>query len=107
MKAAVLHAHKAPLAIETVPIPEPGTGEILIKIVACGVCHSDLHAVDGHWTPGPVLPLIPGHEVAGTVAGIGAEVDGYRIGERVGVPWMRLEESRGGKACVCTCRVRW
>ncbi len=88
MKAAVLHAHRTPLAIETVPIPEPGPGEILIKVVACGVCHSDLHAVDGDWTPGPALPLIPGHEVAGTVAGLGAGVDGYKVGDRVGVPWM-------------------
>jgi propanol-preferring alcohol dehydrogenase len=88
MKAAVLRQLKTPLEIETLPIPEPGRGEILIKVVACGVCHSDLHAVDGDWTPGPVLPLIPGHEVAGTVAGIGDGVDGFRTGDRVGVPWM-------------------
>lgn len=88
MKAAVLHKLGGPLRIETLPIPEPGPGEILIKVVACGVCHSDLHAVDGDWTPGPVLPLIPGHEVAGTVAGFGAGVDGFKTGERVGVPWM-------------------
>lgn len=88
MKAAVLHKLGGPLKIETLPVPEPGPGEILIKVVACGVCHSDLHAVDGDWTPGPVLPLIPGHEVAGTVAGLGAGVDGFKAGERVGVPWM-------------------
>lgn len=88
MKAAVLRELKRPLAIETVPVPEPGRGEILIKVTACGVCHSDLHAVDGDWTPGPVLPLIPGHEVTGTVAGLGDGVDGFAIGDRVGVPWM-------------------
>ncbi len=88
MQAAVLRKLGTPLEIETLPIPEPGPGEILIKVVACGVCHSDLHAVDGDWTPGPVLPLIPGHEVAGTVAGLGAGVAGFKIGERVGVPWM-------------------
>lgn len=88
MKAAVLHELKRPLAIENVAIPEPGRGEILIKVTACGVCHSDLHAVDGDWTPGPVLPLIPGHEVTGTIAGLGDGVDGFAVGDRVGVPWM-------------------
>jgi propanol-preferring alcohol dehydrogenase len=88
MKAAVLHKVRQKLKIETVPIPEPAHGEILIKVVACGVCHSDLHAVDGDWNPGPVLPLIPGHEVAGTVAGLGTGVAGFKVGQRVGVPWM-------------------
>lgn len=88
MKAAVLRALKAPLQIETLPVPEPGPGELLIEVTACGVCHSDLHAIDGDWTPGPVLPLIPGHEVTGTVAGLGAGVDGFKAGDRVGVPWM-------------------
>lgn len=88
MKAAVLRRLKTPLEIETAPVPEPGRGELLIKVVACGVCHSDLHAIDGDWTPAPVLPLIPGHEVAGIVAGLGDGVDGFREGDRVGVPWM-------------------
>ncbi|GIK96462.1 MAG: zinc-dependent alcohol dehydrogenase [Alphaproteobacteria bacterium] len=88
MKAAVLHELGTPLAIETLPIPAPGPGEILIRVTACGVCHSDLHAIDGDWTPGPVLPLIPGHEVTGTVAALGDGVDGFAPGERVGVPWM-------------------
>jgi propanol-preferring alcohol dehydrogenase len=88
MKAAVLRKIRQKLKIETVPIPEPGHGEILIKVVACGVCHSDLHAVDGDWTPLPTLPLIPGHEVAGTVAGLGTGVTGFKVGQRVGVPWM-------------------
>jgi len=88
MKAAVLHNLKERLSIEDVPVPEPGRGELLVKVAACGVCHSDLHAVDGDWTPPPVLPLIPGHEVAGTVAGVGAGVTGFAIGDPVGVPWM-------------------
>ena len=88
MKAAVLHKIGSELKIETLPIPEPGAGEILIKVVACGVCHSDLHAIDGDWTPGPNLPLIPGHEVAGHVAGLGSGVSGFRLGDAVGVPWM-------------------
>ena len=88
MKAAILRELRAPLAIENVPMPEPGHGDLLIKVTACGVCHSDLHAVDGDWTPPPVLPLIPGHEVAGTVAAVGAGVSGFAIGDEVGVPWM-------------------
>ncbi len=88
MKAAVLHALKEPLRIEHVPIPEPGYGDLLIKVTACGVCHSDLHAIDGDWTPPPAIPLIPGHEVAGRVAKAGPGVTGFEIGDEVGVPWM-------------------
>jgi propanol-preferring alcohol dehydrogenase len=88
MKAAVLHELKEPLRIEQVPIPEPGHGELLIKVTACGVCHSDLHAVDGDWTPPPVIPLIPGHEVAGKVAKLGPGVTDFAVGDEVGVPWM-------------------
>ena len=88
MKAAVLHALKTPLVIEQVPVPEPGHGDLLIKVTACGVCHSDLNAMDGDWTPPPTLPLIPGHEVAGTVAKLGPGVSGFEIGNSVGVPWM-------------------
>ena len=88
MKAAVLRAFRAPLQIERVPMPEPGQGDLLIKVVACGVCHSDLHAADGDWAQLPVMPLIPGHEVAGVVAGIGAGVSGFALGDLVGVPWL-------------------
>ena len=88
MKAAVLHELKTPLKIERVPVPEPGHGDLLIKVTACGVCHSDLHAVDGDWTPPPVIPLIPGHEVAGKVAKIGPGVTGFKVGDEVGVPWL-------------------
>lgn len=88
MKAAVLHAMKEPLWIGQIRVPEPEHGEILVKVTACGVCHSDLHAVDGDWTPPPVIPLIPGHEVAGTVAKLGPGVSGFAVGDEVGVPWM-------------------
>ena len=88
MKAAVLHAVRTPLVIERVPVPEPGQDDLLIKVTACGVCHSDLHLVDGDWTPGPTLPLIPGHEVAGKVAAVGPGVTGFAVGDEVGVPWM-------------------
>ena len=88
MQAAVLRKLRTPLTIETLPCPEPGPGEILIRVAACGVCHSDLHAVDGDWTPGPTLPLIPGHEVTGHVAALGSGVSDLRVGDAVGVPWM-------------------
>ena len=88
MKAAVLRKIGQELKIETLPIPEPQAGQILIKVVACGVCHSDLHAIEGDWTPHPALPLIPGHEVTGHVAALGAGVTDFRIGDPVGVPWM-------------------
>ncbi len=88
MKAAIARTLKQPLAIETLPVPKPGPGDILIKVVACGVCHSDLHAVDGDWDPPPNLPLIPGHEVAGHVAALGPDVTDFEVGDRVGVPWM-------------------
>jgi propanol-preferring alcohol dehydrogenase len=106
MKAAVLHSLRSPLIIEELAIPEPGPGELLIKVTACGVCHSDLHAVDGDWTPPPVLPLIPGHEVVGRVARLGPGVSGFSPGEEVGVPWMfsacgRCEFCLAGMETVC------
>jgi len=88
MRAAVLRELKTPLKIEAVAMPEPGPGEVLIKVAACGVCHSDVHAVDGDWDPPPGLPLIPGHEVTGHVAARGAHVQGLKDGDVVGVPWM-------------------
>ncbi|HVZ01480.1 MAG TPA: zinc-dependent alcohol dehydrogenase [Dongiaceae bacterium] len=106
MKAAVLREIGTKLAIEELPIPEPGPGEILVEVAACGVCHSDLHAVDGDWTPGPVLPLIPGHEVTGHVAALGAGVDGFEKGDVVGVPWMwsacgHCESCLAGMETIC------
>lgn len=88
MRAAVLREIGGTLKIERLPIPEPGPGEVLIRVVACGVCHSDVHAVDGDWQPLPTLPLIPGHEVAGHVAEVGAGVVDLKPGDTVGVPWM-------------------
>lgn len=88
MQAAVLRAIGGRLAIEELPVPEPGPGQILVKVAACGVCHSDVHAVDGDWDPPPVLPLVPGHEVAGHVAALGPGAVGLKEGDAVGVPWM-------------------
>jgi alcohol dehydrogenase, propanol-preferring len=88
MRAAVVHRLGDRLAIEEWPVPEPGSGEILIRVIACGVCHSDVHAVDGDWDPPPNLPLIPGHEVTGRVVRVGPEAEGLAVGDLVGVPWM-------------------
>lgn len=88
MKAAVLRKIGAKLGIENVPVPEPKHGEVLIKVTACGVCHSDLHAIEGDWTPGPMLPLIPGHEVTGHVVALSSGVGDLKVGDTVGVPWM-------------------
>jgi len=85
MKGAVVKAFGQPLVIENVPIPVPGPGEILVKVKACGVCHTDLHAASGDWPVKPVPPFIPGHEVAGTVAALGPGVTDFKIGDAVGV----------------------
>src|SRR6202045_2164413 len=91
MKAAVLHERKKPMAVEEVARPIPGAGEVLIKVEACGVCHSDLHVADGDWKQFasiPKLPLIVGHEVAGNVVEVGSGVSELKVGDRVGVPWI-------------------
>lgn len=88
MKAAVVHAFGEPLTIEEVPIPQPGPGQVLVKVVASGVCHTDLHAADGDWPVKPTLPFIPGHEGAGYIVGLGAGVTNLKEGDRVGVPWL-------------------
>ncbi len=87
MRAMVLHAIKRPLAMETRPLPMPGTDEIRVKIEACAVCRTDLHVVDGDLPQGP-LPIIPGHEIVGIVDAVGGGVSSMRIGERVGIPWL-------------------
>lgn len=88
MKAAVVRAFGKPLVIEDVPIPVPGPGEVLVKTVACGVCHTDLHAADGDWPVKPSLPFIPGHEAAGIVAAVGPGVTEVKEGDNVGVAWL-------------------
>ncbi len=88
MKAAVVRAYREPLSLEEVPVPEVPAGQVLVKVAACGVCHTDLHAADGDWPVKPPLPFIPGHEGVGHVAAVGAGVKGIREGDRVGVPWL-------------------
>ena len=88
MKAAVVHQFGKPLTIEEVPVPEVPPGQVLVKVVASGVCHTDLHAADGDWPVKPSLPFIPGHEGVGFVAAVGAGVKTVKEGDRVGVPWL-------------------
>lgn len=97
MKAMVLTEPQAitacPLQVEELPSPVPGPGQICLRVQACGICHTDLHIVEGE-LPHPRLPLIPGHQIVGIVERLGAQVRQFRPGERVGVPWL-----------YCTCQV--
>jgi D-arabinose 1-dehydrogenase-like Zn-dependent alcohol dehydrogenase len=106
MKAAVVRQFGKPLVIEDVPVPVPGPGEILVKVMACGVCHTDLHAAEGDWPVKPSTPFIPGHEVAGVVAALGPGVTDFKPGDPVGVAWlhdacMRCEYCETGWETVC------
>ncbi len=88
MKAAVVHSFGQPLSIDEVSVPDVPPGQVLVKIVASGVCHTDLHAAEGDWPVKPSLPFIPGHEGVGFVAKVGAGVTWVKEGDRVGVPWL-------------------
>jgi len=88
MKAAVVHRFDRPLQIDEIAIPEPGTGEIIVKIETSGICHTDIHAAHGDWPIKPNPPFVPGHEGVGLVTRIGAEVTGVAEGDRVAVPWL-------------------
>ena len=87
MRAMVYRGDGRPLALEERPVPKPGAGEVLVRVSACGVCRTDLHVVDGDLTE-PRLPVVPGHEVVGRIAALGAGVERFREGERVGIPWL-------------------
>lgn len=87
MQAMVLHEAGKPLQLEQWPIPRPGLGEILVQVMACGVCRTDLHVVAGE-LPNPHLPLIPGHEIIGQVVEIGEQVKRWKVGDWVGIPWL-------------------
>jgi len=87
MKAMVLGRPGEQLRLLDVPTPAPRDGQVLVKVAACGVCRTDLHVVDGDLKE-PKLPIIPGHEIVGRVAGLGAGVARFRLGDRVGIPWL-------------------
>lgn len=88
MKAAVVREFGAPLQIEEVEVKRPGRNQILVKVIASGVCHTDLHAVEGDWPVKPKMPLIPGHEGVGYVVAVGPDVNNVKEGDAVGVPWL-------------------
>ncbi|MGV0876792.1 alcohol dehydrogenase AdhP [Martelella sp. FLE1502] len=88
MKAAVVRQFGKPLVMEEVAVPSVGPGQILVKMAASGVCHTDLHAAEGDWPIKPEPPFIPGHEGVGHVVAVGAGVTHVKEGDRVGVPWL-------------------
>src|SRR6267378_8439580 len=87
MRAMVLETIGKPLALRDVPQPKPAKGQLLVRVSACAVCRTDLHIVDGE-LPNPKLPLVPGHEIVGTVVERGANAERFAMGVRVGVPWL-------------------
>ena len=87
MKAMLLDRAGAPLQPAELDVPQPAPGQLLIKVASCGVCRTDLHIFDGELAH-PKLPLVLGHEIVGHIAALGAKVDGFAIGDRIGVPWL-------------------
>ncbi len=87
MQAMLMQKANTSLIRAQLPVPEPGPGQVLIKVHACGVCRTDLHVVDGELTD-PKLPIIPGHEIVGSVVATGSNMDSFRAGDRIGVPWL-------------------
>jgi propanol-preferring alcohol dehydrogenase len=87
MRAMILERQGEPLRLVEIPIPQPGPMQVLLRVEACGLCRTDLHVVDGDLKE-PKLPLVPGHQIVGVVEGMGAAVEGFRLGQRVGVPWL-------------------
>ncbi len=92
MKAAVVTAFSESLEIVEREIPVPATGQVLVRLETCGLCHTDIHAARGDWPIRPVLPFVPGHEGVGIVERLGEGVTSRRVGERVAIAWL-------GSAC--------
>jgi propanol-preferring alcohol dehydrogenase len=105
MRAMVLERQREALKPLDLPDPVPGAGQVLVSVHACGVCRTDLHIVDGELTE-PKLPLVPGHQIVGTVVGLGEGAERFALGERVGVPWLGWADGtcrycRGGRENLC------
>jgi propanol-preferring alcohol dehydrogenase len=105
MHAMVLETPGTRLVYKELPVPKPDPDQVLIKVHACGVCRTDLHVVDGELTE-PKLPIIPGHEIVGSVVQVGDNVDSFRAGDRIGIPWLghtcgRCLYCRTGKENLC------
>ncbi|GAA3210466.1 alcohol dehydrogenase catalytic domain-containing protein [Nonomuraea helvata] len=92
MRAAVVTGFDKPLEIQELPVPEPEPYQVLVRIEASGLCHTDIHAAHGDWPVKPSLPFTPGHEGVGVIEKIGSAVTGREVGERVAIPWL-------GSAC--------
>jgi propanol-preferring alcohol dehydrogenase len=88
MRAAVVPVLGSPLEIRDLPVPTPKPGQILVRIEACGVCHTDIHAARGDWPVKPSAPFVPGHEGVGVVERLGDGVTAHRVGDRVALPWL-------------------
>jgi len=105
MKAMQLAAPGTPLKLVDLPMPRPAPDEIVLRVLACGVCRTDLHVVDGELTQGK-MPIVPGHEIVGSVAEKGSAVERFAAGDRVGVPWLghtcgRCEFCMSGRENLC------
>jgi propanol-preferring alcohol dehydrogenase len=107
MRAAVVPALGAPLEIRELPVPSPGPGQVLVRIEASGLCHTDIHAARGEWPVKPKIPLVPGHEGVGRVTAAAPDVDQAMVGARVALPWLghacgRCRYCVGGWETYCT-----
>ncbi len=105
VRAMMLERQREPLRVAELPDPEPGPGQVLISVRACGVCRTDLHIADGELER-PQLPLVPGHQIVGTVAGLGEGAERFAPGDRIGVPWLGWTDGtcrycRGGRENLC------
>jgi propanol-preferring alcohol dehydrogenase len=106
MRAMILIAPRQSRLVGTdIPTPKPGATQVLVKVAACAVCRTDLHVVDGE-LPNPKLPLVPGHEIVGTIAEKGDRVERFKTGDRVGIPWLgwtcdECEFCRTGRENLC------
>lgn len=87
MRALLLEAPKTPLRERRIAVPRVTAGQMLVRVLCCGVCRTDLHVLDGELAS-PKLPLVLGHQIVGTVAELGSDVEGFKLGQRVGVPWL-------------------
>src|SRR5713226_1689874 len=110
MKAAIVKDFTKPLVVEDVPIPEPGPGQVLVRIEASGLCHTDIHAARGDWPVKPKPPFIPGHEGVGLVETLGPGVTHRFVGQRLAIPWLgyacgRCDHCIGGWETLCEKQV--
>lgn len=110
MRAAVVTAFDQPLELQDVPVPEPAPSQVLVRIEASGLCHTDIHAARGDWPVKPSLPFIPGHEGVGVIEKVGSAVTGRTVGERVAIPWLgyacgTCEYCVSGRETLCESQV--